>query len=390
VSGEALSLVGEGLRRSYRRGLFALDVPHVEVPAGKVLALLGPSGSGKTSLLEVLGLLQKPSAGRVLLGGREVDTNDRDARLQMAAVFQRPYLFKGTVGANIAYGLVARGVPRSQHAQRVAAAAERVGLGGAEERSALALSGGEAQRVALARALVLEPRVLLVDEPLTSLDPLLKHQLTEVFASILRASGVTVLYVTHDQDEALVVADRVAIMNAGRITAEGPAVDAMSLPPDPWTAAFLGLEESLHGTVVSVNDGLAEISVGTVRVFVTGEPQPASRVALAVRPEDVLLFEEAAELPPSTARNRLPATVVGLTPRGATNHVVLDADGVRLAASVSRAATAELNLRPGVGVLAVFKASAVRWGPDAADGDAAERDAAVTEAVAPTGEGVSR
>ncbi len=112
--------------------------------------------------------------------------------------------------------------PRSTHAARIAAALERVGLAGYETRSALALSGGEAQRVALARALVVEPRVLLVDEPLASLDPLLKHRLTHDFASILREADVTVLYVTHDQDEAFVVADRVAIMNDGRIVARGP------------------------------------------------------------------------------------------------------------------------------------------------------------------------
>jgi molybdopterin-binding protein len=369
MSAGALSLSGEGLRRSYRRGSFMLDVAHVEVRAGSVLALLGPSGSGKSTLLEVLGLLERPSAGRVLLGGREVGMHDRAARLQMAAVFQRPYLFKGTVGANIAYGLVTRGIPRSQHQALVGAAASRVGLAGCEHRSALALSGGEAQRVALARALVLEPRVLLVDEPLASLDPLLKRQLTQDFASILRASGVTVLYVTHDQDEAMIVADRVAIMNAGSIVAEGPTAEAMSLPPDAWTASFLGLEDPLEGTVLSVTDGLAEVGVGSSRMFVTGDPDPASRVALAVRPEDVLLFEAAAELPISTARNRLSATVVSVAPRGATNHVVLDAGGLRLASSVSRAATAELELRPGVGVLAVFKASAVRWGVAAGTGD---------------------
>lgn len=379
MSGEALSLTGEGLQRSFRRGSFTLDVPHIEVPAGKVLALLGPSGSGKSTLLELLGLLEKPSAGRVLLGGREVRTRDRSARLQMAAVFQRPYLFKGTVGGNIAYGLVARGVPSSQRAALVATAAKRVGLEGWESRSALALSGGEAQRVALARALVVEPRVLLVDEPLASLDPLLKRHLTHDFASILRESGVTVLYVTHDQDEAMVVADRVAIMNAGRIMAEGPAENAMSLPPDAWTAAFLGLEEPLEGATLSVTDGLAEIGVGSSRVFVTGTPEVGSRIVLAVRPEDVLLFEASVDLPVSTARNRLRATVVSVTPGGATNRVILDAGGLRLASSVSRAATAELDLRPGIGVLAVFKASAVRWGPSAMS------DAALSGSTDPKG-----
>jgi molybdopterin-binding protein len=363
MSGNGVSLAGEGLKRSYRRGSFALDVPSVEVPAGEVLAILGPSGSGKTTLLDVLGLLEKPSAGRVFLGGREVSMRDRDARMQIAAVFQRPYLFKGTVDGNVGYGLVARGVPRAAHAARIAAALERVGLAGYEKRSALALSGGEAQRVALARALVVEPRVLLVDEPLASLDPLLKHRLTHDFATILGESDVTVLYVTHDQDEAFVVADRVAIMNGGRIVACGPAESTLSLPADEWTASFLGVEEPVLGVVGSVVDGLVGIDVGVTRVFVTGDAEVGAAVSLAVRPEDVLLFQSDADLPASTARNRIPSTVVSISPRGSTNHAVLDAGGIQLASSVSRAATAELRLAPGSGVLAVFKASAVRWRP---------------------------
>jgi tungstate transport system ATP-binding protein len=361
----AVTLSATGLRRTFPKGSFALDVPAIEVPAGGVLALLGPSGSGKSTLLGLLGLLDKPDAGTVLLDGAEVTTRDRAARLTMAAVFQRPYLFKGTVGANVAYGLAARGVPRAQRAPRVAAALERVGLAGYESRSALSLSGGEAQRVSLARALVVEPRVLLLDEPLASLDPLLKRRLTRDFASILREAGVTVVYVTHDHDEALVVADEVAVMNAGRVVASGPADEVMSLPGDEWMASFLGIEEASQGVVVSADEGLVTIAVGEAEVVVSGDAEPGTRVVLAVRPEDVLLFEEGAELPATTARNRVAATVVSVNARGASNHVVLEAGGLRLAASVSRASTAELALAPGVSVRALFKATAVRWRPSA-------------------------
>jgi tungstate transport system ATP-binding protein len=363
MTARGVSLAGVGLTRSYKKGTFALDVPSVEVPAGSVLAILGPSGSGKTTLLDLLGLLEKPTAGKILLDGKGVTTRDRDARMQIAAVFQRPYLFKGTVGGNVSYGLVARGVARSTHQAKIAAALERVGLGGYESRSALALSGGEAQRVALARALVVEPRVLLVDEPLASLDPLLKARLTHDFASIIREAGVTVLYVTHDQDEAFVVADRVAIMNGGRIVACGPVEETMSLPADEWTAAFLGVEEPVVGVVGSSSDGLVGVDFGATRIFVTGAAEPGDRISVAVRPEDVVLLDSEAELPSTTARNRIQAEVVSVSPRGATYHVVLDAGGVQLASSVSRASTVELGLVPGSLVLAVFKATAVRWRP---------------------------
>ena len=358
---QALSIRGEGLQQRFKRGTFSLDVPAVEASAGQTLAVLGPSGSGKTTLLRLLGLLEPPAAGKVYLDGRAVSPHDATARNAMAAVFQRPYLFKGSVGANVGYGLSVRRVPKTERATRVATALERVGLTGYETRSALSLSGGEAQRVSLARALVLEPQVLLLDEPLASLDPLLKRRLTHDFATILRSEGVTVVYVTHDQDEALVVADRIVIMNAGRIVASGTAEEIVGIAEDEWTAAFLGVEPASTGRVTSSREGLAEVTSAGVVVTMAGELPVGADVRFAVRPEDVLLFETGVELPLTTARNRIEATVVALEPRGSTLRATLQSSGVRFASSVSRAAAAELRLQTGTHVLAVFKATAVKW-----------------------------
>lgn len=356
-----LSLAGEGLRRSYRRSRFSLDVPTLSVAAGRTLALLGPSGSGKSTLLHLLGLLDKPDAGNVILDGRVVTAADADARMSIAAVFQRPYLFKGSVAANVAYGLDVRGIRGAEKAARVSSALDRVGLAGYENRSAHGLSGGEAQRVSLARALVIEPRVLLLDEPLAALDPLLKRRLTRDFASILRGEGVTVVYVTHDQDEALVVADEIAVMNEGRVVAWGGADEVMGLAEDDWTAAFLGVEPAAPAIVAAEGDGVFAAHAGEAHVTVAGTASIGDRVLLSVRPEDVLLFESGAELPLTSARNRLDATVTSVEPRGSTLRITLDASGMRLAASVSRGSVAELHLEPGRPVLAVFKATAVRW-----------------------------
>ncbi len=357
----AVTLSGEGLRKSFRGSSFSLDVPFIEAPAGTTLAILGPSGSGKSTLLHLLGLLEKPDAGRVMFGDREVTASDRYARLSMAAVFQRPYLFKGSVAQNVEYGLVVRGVAAGERRRLVEAALEKVGLAAYGDRSALALSGGEAQRVSLARALVIEPQVLLLDEPLANLDPLLKRRLTKEFAQIVKDTDVTVLWVTHDQDEAIVAADHVAIIREGRLSVHGSADEVMALPNDEWTAAFLGLAQALEGVVESSEQGLLAIRAGETVVYATGAAQVGERVVFSVRPEDVMLFEPTAQFPASTARNRIAAKVIAVDPRGASTHVILDLCGAGLAAAVSRASVADLGIVPGTDVLAVFKATAVRW-----------------------------
>lgn len=357
--GGALSIAAAGLVRTFRGG-FRLDVPALDVAAGSTLAVLGPSGSGKSTLLAILALLERPDAGRVLLDGREVSVTDRDARRRMAAVFQRPFLFKGTVGDNVGYGLRLRRASADRVRSAVRDTLARVGLEGWEKRSALTLSGGEAQRVALARALVLEPQVLLLDEPLASLDAALKRGLTSEFADILRREAMTVVYVTHDQDEAVTVADSVAVMREGSIVAVGPTDDVTGLPPDAWTARFFGLEPALGGTVVAAHEGLVQVDCSGVRIAAIGSIPVGQAVRLGVRPEDVLLMEAGAELPRTSARNHLRGTVIELSPRGATRHVVIDLGGPRIASSVSRAAVTDLGLEHGAKVLALFKATAVR------------------------------
>lgn len=354
-----VSVRAEGLRRVHRRRA-VLDVNEFEAPSCLTTAVLGPSGAGKSTLLSILGLLEPPDAGTVYFDGREVHARDAGARSECAAVFQRPYLFKGTVAANVAYGLRLRRVPADERRAAVTEVLARVGMGGWEDRSALTLSGGEAQRVALARALVLRPRLLLLDEPLASLDPLVKRSLVEEFAEVFRAQQTTVVYVTHDQDEAVDVSDRMVVMNEGRVVAAGPTDEIIRLPADEWTATFFDMEPPAAGLVGEVRDGLARIDCGGADVYAVADVEPRTQVAVSVRPEDVIVFEADVELPLSSARNRLPMTVTAMAPRGAVVRLVLELGRFRLAAVVSRSAVAELELRPGSSVLAVFKATAVR------------------------------
>ncbi len=359
TGGAGASLACEGIKRSYAHRV-VVDVERLELKPGRTLALLGPSGAGKSTLLAILGLLERPDEGAVLLDGRVVTGKDREARGQMAAAFQHPYLFRATVARNVEYGLRLRRVSADARRDKVARALDRVGLAGWEERSALTLSGGEAQRVSLARALVLEPRVLLLDEPLGSLDAVLRGKLAREFASILSEQAVTTLYVTHDQDEAMIVADDVAVMNAGRIVECGAAEEVMGLPVDEWAAGFLGMEPLLEGVIESHEEGLAVIRIGSTGVYGMSVEPPGTKVLVGVRPEDVLLFEPDAELPRTSARNRLDARVEAMTAAGSTVRVVVSCDGARFAASVSRSSARSLALEPGSRVTAVFKATAVR------------------------------
>ncbi|TLM72524.1 MAG: ABC transporter ATP-binding protein [Actinobacteria bacterium] len=354
-----------GLRRAHR-GRVVLEVPSLSLPAGQVTAVLGPSGAGKSTLLGIVGLLERPDAGTVEFDGRLVGTRDRDARLRTSAVFQRPFLFKGTVGANVAYGLRLRGVVASERERRVAGALERVGLAGWEQRSALTLSGGEAQRVALARALVLEPQILLLDEPLASLDPVLKHRVAREFAELFANTRSTVLYVTHDQDEAMTVAGRVVVMRDGHVMSEGVTADVMGLAADEWSARFLGVEPAARGTVAESDNGLVRVACDGVDLYAVSDLPPGTAVLVGVRPEDVMLFDSGADLPASSARNRIVMRVVDLEPRGGVVRLALQAGGVRFAATVSRASALDLALARDSRVLALIKATAVRVRQDRA------------------------
>jgi tungstate transport system ATP-binding protein len=363
VAKAAPAVRAENVRVTYR-GRTVVDVPAVELASGETYALLGASGAGKSTLLRVLGLLERPSRGRVLFDGSPVAAGDLTARRRIAAVFQKPYLLRGTVADNVAYGLRLRGMKASERTVRVAEVLRRVGLAGWQDRSALTLSGGEAQRVALARALVLEPSFLLLDEPLSYMDPLLKRALTVEFAAILAGEHVTSLYVTHDQDEAAVVADRIGIMREGCIVTEGDADTVLGLPADEWQAAFVGMEPSLRGRVVSCGDGLCEVDCGGVTVFSTDQLPVGTSVLVAVRPEDVTLYGAGAVLPVGSARNHLDVTVSGVRPQGGSVHVTLERAGARFASAVSRAAATELGLKTGQHAVAVFKATAVRMRAD--------------------------
>jgi tungstate transport system ATP-binding protein len=342
-----------------RAGAFTLEVEALDVRAGEVLGVIGPNGSGKSTLLRLLGLLEPPDAGRVLVGGRSVDARDALAeRRRMATVFQEPLLADTTVAANVALGLRFRGVAGAEIERRAARWLERFGVGALAPRATRTLSGGEAQRVALARALVLEPEVLLLDEPFASLDQPSRTALIADLGTILRQDRVTTVIVTHHRGEAQALADRVVVLIGGRLRQVDETARVFQAPASEEVARFVGVETIVTGRVLERKDGVTRVDVGG-RVLETAAPAPVgARVRLAIRPEDVTLARPRQLRVGSSARNVLDGSIARITVTDVGVRVLIDC-GFPLVATVTPRSLLELGLAEGQTVAAVFKASAL-------------------------------
>lgn len=270
-----LTLEGVGVRIDGRPVLAGVDLV---VPAATTVAVLGPSGSGKTTLLRVVAGLVRPDDGRVTWNGDDLGSVPPHRR-RFGLMFQEYALFwDRDVRGNVEFGLRAAGVPRAERRIRVDAALDRVGLAPLADRSVATLSGGERQRVALARSLVVEPRLLMLDEPLGALDREWRERLLGDLRSLLAARGIPALVVTHDQAEAFALADVIAVMREGRIVQAGPAAAVWAQPTDAWVAGFLGFGPAV---TVSVAGGAAVTPWGPVPVPAT----VAGRAVVVPRPD---------------------------------------------------------------------------------------------------------
>ncbi len=266
----------------------AVDDLSLEIEHGSFFALLGPSGCGKTTTLRMIGGFEQPTAGRIYLGDRDV-VGLPPYRRDVNTVFQSYALFPHlSVAENVAFGLRRKGVKGKVVSGRVSSILEKVGLGGFEQRKPKQLSGGQQQRVALARALVNSPRVLLLDEPLGALDLKLRKQMQLELKAIQHEFGITFVHVTHDQEEAMTMADRIAVMSGGRIQQLGTPSDLYEQPATAFVAGFLGVSNLLDGT--AVGDDLVRLDRGgEVRVARAALAGRSGRVAVGVRPEKISL-----------------------------------------------------------------------------------------------------
>ena len=343
-------------------GRAILDVPSLDVQPNEVFAVVGPNGAGKSTLLRVLGLLEQPSGGEVMFDGNRVGGDRLKYRRRMAVVFQEPLLLDTSVEANVRTGLLLRGVNSLEQKRRSDEWLERFGIAHLRGRLARSLSGGEAQRTSLARAMVLEPEVLLLDEPFSSLDAPTRESLIDDLDALLRARQVATVLVTHDRAEALRLGDRIAVLMGGRLRQTGSANEVFSSPVDEEVAAFVGVENIIPGRVRSVVDGLGAVEVAAGVVETATALEAGTEVLVCLRPEDVVLSREADAYPSVSARNHVRATVARVRSTGPYVRVEIDA-GFPLVALVTKQSREDLSLEPGASVFATFKATAVHLIP---------------------------
>jgi putative spermidine/putrescine transport system ATP-binding protein len=299
-----------------------LDDLNLCIEQGECVCLLGPSGCGKSTTLNIIAGFIKPDGGEVLLRGVD-QLSLPPHRRDNAMVFQNYALFPHlTVRQNVAFGLEVKKVPRDEASRRVAETLDLVQLGNLADRYPKQLSGGQQQRVALARAVIVRPSLLLLDEPLSNLDARLRRSMQDELRAIQRATGITTLFVTHDQEEALTIADRIAVLDAGRLMQIGCPQEIYQRPASLFVASFIGDVNVLPCRVASIAGGVAELEYAGRRLFCTNFSgiSPNDRVNLLVRPEVIRL-----KAAPQGSDNVLPVTLVTSSYLGVGNRIVVRA-----------------------------------------------------------------
>lgn len=336
-----------------RGGRIVAETSHLEIAEGETLAILGPNGAGKTSLVLALATLL-PARGELRHRGSPI--GDLIAfRRRIAVVFQRPLLFDRSVRDNAALGLEIRGVGAAERRRRAMDALGRFGVAHIADRPASALSGGEAQRVSLARALALEPEILFLDEPFSSLDPPTRESIVVDLGRAVRDTRVTTVLVTHDRDEALALADRVAVLIDGRVRQIDRTDTVFSRPADPQVAAFVGVENVLPARIERVTDELTTLRVGDRLVEVAAAPPDGEAAPLfLIGPDEVVLSR--GEQSGTSARNAFSGRVTAVEPIGRRVRIVVDC-GFPLVVHVTRQSARDMRFAPGDEIVVSFKAT---------------------------------
>lgn len=341
------------LKNVYKKiGSFSIENVNLSIDDNEYFVILGPTGAGKTIILEIISGMYKPDQGEIWINGRNVSSESPERR-NIGFVYQDYMLFPHLdVLENIAFALEIKKISPRIIEQKIEQITVMLKIEELLKRNPATLSGGEQQRVALARALVTEPEVLLLDEPLSALDPRSKELFQQELKAIHQQVKTTTIHITHDFNEAFILADRIGIMRDGELVEMGTPQEVFQRPNTEFVAEFVGMENIYNGEIV--NDGKSSyVRIGSICISVVSGLQGS--VQVAIRPEDIIITREKF---PSSARNMLNARIIKIMSHGSFMKVMLDA-GISLAVLVTKQAIEEMNLEVGQNVLAVFKASAV-------------------------------
>ena len=334
----------------------AVDGINLRMPGGEFFSMLGPSGCGKTTTLRMIAGFERPTSGRILLDGDHMALTPPHKR-NVHTVFQNYALFPHlSVQDNVAFGLRRQKCPRSEIRQRVAEALELVQLTGLEKRKPAEMSGGQQQRVALARALILRPAVLLLDEPLGALDAKLRKALQIELKALQEQVGITFVYVTHDQEEALTMSDRIAVMSNGRCEQVGPPSEVYEEPATTFVADFLGVSNLMAATAHGESAGRGRVSIGDFELYAArGDARTTGATKIVIRPERVKV-----EPHESPGENRIPGMIERVVYLGNSNQIIVGlATGAKVQAMVQNTGDEPAH-RQGDPVLVHLPAAALR------------------------------
>jgi spermidine/putrescine transport system ATP-binding protein len=325
----------------------ALDRVSLEIAEGEFMTFLGPSGCGKTTCLRLISGFEQPTSGQILIGGHDV-SHDPPYKRNVNQVFQSYALFPHlTVRENIAFGLRMKKMGAEKIKEKTEWAIAMTSLQGMEDRKPAQLSGGQRQRVALARAIVCEPQVLLLDEPLSALDAKLRTQMRTELKNLQKRLGITFIFVTHDQEEALSMSDRIAVMNKGKVEQIGTAAEIYHNPRTEFVAGFIGETNIVEAEVLERQDGLILCRLeGGLKLWIkeSGGARPGSKMLVSVRPEKIRLFRDR----PAAGENVFSSRVSSEVFKGAVDDMTIVTEGgLELSALLANAGETGLDFHEG-------------------------------------------
>ncbi len=344
---------------------FSLSIDNLHTERGRILTIIGPNGSGKSTLIRLINLLEKPDGGKIYFNGSEITAAgiySTDVRKKMSVVFQEPLLFNSSVYSNIIIGLKIRKIRLSEAKDRIDYYIDKLKIGDLLNRGTRDLSGGEKQRVSLARALVLDPELLLLDEPLANIDQSSRESLRSDLFKVLKNYGKSVVYVTHDRNEAMILADDIAVMDRGKVLQFAGKEEIFRKPKNEFVARFVGVETLVNGVVLEKEGNVCRVRVstekGNVGIYVVSRERKDARVTLAIRPEDVILYRSGVPPSKSSAMNLFRGKISEIKNIGIFKKVEIDC-GFSLNSFVTQNSVSRLNLVKGRIISAAVKASSI-------------------------------